>query len=165
MIPETPLFMDDAKVLYDLLKREWSLPPGKEPSIAYDVRSQVTSSRYAFIFVYMINRSTRIASVDYNQLERTSYLGIKIDATFRENFLEVVQEVERILMANRRPGKTGLGGYTYLEMTAERFTNDLSGYYSCTLDVRMTSHNTPLRVAGMGSPVNEMVQDGCIKNR
>lgn len=159
MIPETPLFTDDAKVLGELLRREWSLPPGKEPSIAYDVRSSVTSSRYASVFIYMVNRSTRIASVDYNQLERVSHLAIKVNATYRENFLEVVQEIERIIMSCRRAGKTNLGGYTYVEMTSERFSNDLSGYYSCTIEVCMTSHNTPLHTAGMASPVNEAVHE------
>lgn len=159
MVEETFLFTDDAELLADLIRNEWSLEPGKEPSIAYDVRAQIMSSRYASVFVYMISRSSDIATVDYRTLHRISYLGIKITAPFRNNLIEVCQEVERILMAHRRAGKRRLGGYTYLEMTSERFVNDLSGFYSCTIDVRMTSYHTPLHSAGMGSPVNEMVDE------
>lgn len=159
MIPETELFTDDAALLGELLRREWSLEPGREPSIAWDVQAQLMAGRYGAVFVYMVSRSSDIATVDYRTLERISHLGIKITAPFRANLIEICQEVERILMAHRRAGKDRLGGYTYLEMVSERFMNDLSGIYSCTIDVRMTSHHTPLRTAGMGSPVNEIVDE------
>lgn len=156
---EHHIFTDDAEMLADLIRREWALGPGKEPSIAHDPKQVATSARYASIFVYLLNRSNRIASTDYRTLERTAYLGIRVDASIRDNFLEVLQEIYRIIAANRRGGKRRLGGYTFMELTSERFANDLQGFYSCTLDVRVESFNTPIYSAGFDERTNRRIED------
>lgn len=151
------IFTDDSETVADMLKREWDLGPGKEPSITFDPKQSATSARYASIFIYTLNRSNRISSTDYRTLERTAYLGIRVSAALRENLLEVVQEVYRIIAANRRAGKRRLCGYTFMEVSADRFSNDLLGFYTCTLDIRMVSYNTPLYTAGVGTPMNEAI--------
>lgn len=157
---EHPFATDDAAMLADILRREWALGPGREPSISHDPRQLATSARYASIFVYLLNRSSRISTTDYRTLERTAYLGIRVDASQRENLFDVHQEVYRILLANRRGGKSRLGGYTYMEITSDRFSNDLQGFYSCTTDVRMVSFNTPIYSAGFDGPTNERIEAG-----
>lgn len=157
VLPETELFTDDVAVLGNLLRANWSLGMGKEPSIAWEVGAQKMNSRYASIFLYMVNRNTQVNSVDYRTLQRVSHVGIKVSSPIRQNFFEVHNEILRILMANRRSGKRNLGGFTYLEITNERFSNDLIGFYTSTLDVKMTSFNTPIKTAGMGDEVNRRV--------
>ena len=60
-------------------------------------------------------------------------------------------------MANRRAGKKRLGGYSYLEINNERFSNDLVGWFTTTIDIKMVSYNTPLRSAGFGDDINKKV--------
>lgn len=155
---EHPFATDDAAMIADLLRRDWNLGPGKEPSIGHDPSQQVTSARYAAIYVYLLNRSNRISTTDYRTLERTAYIGIRVSASLRNNFEEVLQEVYRILLANRRGGKRRLGGYTYLEITSDRFSNDLQGFYSCTLDIRLVSYNAPIYSAGFDEPMNSGIE-------
>lgn len=155
---EHPFATDDAAMIADLLRRDWALGPGREPSIAHDPSQLVTSARYAAIYVYLLNRSNRISTVDYRTMERTAYIGIRVDASIRDNFMDVCQEVYRILLANRRGGKCRLGGYTYLEITADRQPNDTQGFYSCTIDIKLTSFNTPIYSAGFDEPMNSEIE-------
>ena len=156
-VEETPLFIDDAQIIGEMLKRDWSLGPGKEPTIAYKPESYMMNARYGAIYIYQISRNTQITSSDYRTVQLTSHVGLKISCNFRENHFEICEEIKRILVANRRAGKKRLGGYTYLEINNERFSNDLVGWYTTTIDIKMVSFNTPLRSAGFGDDINRKV--------
>lgn len=156
-VPENPLYLDDAGLIGEMLKRDWELGVGKEPTIAYKPESYMMNARYGAIYIYQISRNTQINTTDYRTLQVTSHVGIKIASNFRENHFEICEEVKRILMTNRRGGKRKLGGYTYLEINNERFSNDLVGWYTTTIDIKLTSFNTPLRSPGFGSNHEEAV--------
>lgn len=159
-VEETPLFLDDSRIIGEMLKDDWSLGPGKEPTIAYKPESYMMNARYGAIYIYMISRSTQPTSADYRTVQLTSHVGIKISSNFRENHFEICEEIKRILMANRRAGKKRLGGYTYLKLENERFSNDLVGWFTTTMDISMISYNTPLRSAGFGDDINRKVVCG-----
>lgn len=161
-VDETPLFTDDAGVIGELLKENWSLGPGKEPAISYKPESYMMNARYGAIYIYTISRNTQVSSTDYRTLQITSHVGIKISNSIRENHFEMCEEIKRILMANRRTGKKNLGGYTFLELGSERFSNDLVGWYTTTMDISLKSYNTPLRSAGFGDRINSRIE--CASN-
>ena len=157
-VAETPLFTDDAMTIGNMIADQWSLGPGREPSLSYKPESYRMNARYGAIYIYQISRNSQISTCDYRTLHVTSHIGIKISSATRENHFEICEEVKRILMANRRAGKKRLGGYTFLEMGSERFSNDLIGWYTTTIDIRLTSYNTPLRTAGFGDSINKRIE-------
>lgn len=161
VVPETELNTDDTETIADLLKCQWSLGAGMEPTIQNKPESMMVNARIGSIYVYLINRNTQPSSVDYNTLQRRTYIGIKISCRTRDFWRAWHEEVLRIIMSNRRAGKHPLGGYTFMELTNERFANDLSGWYTSTVEIRLTSFNTPLRTAGMGDCINRHVE--CIR--
>ena len=62
-------------------------------------------------------------------------------------------------MANRRLGQNRLGGFTYFEVINDRVQNDLSGWNSATMDIKLISYNYPLNSAGFGKRVNEALEE------
>ena len=70
-----------------------------------------------------------------------------------------MDEIYRIAMANRRLGQKSLRGYTYFEIINDRIQNDLSGWYTATMDLKLTSYNYPLRSAGFGDRVNRLIEE------
>ena len=155
-VPENPMFTDDVKLVADMLRSEWSLGIGRDPSIAYKVDEYMMDSRYGSIFVYIVNRSNKISSVDYRTFHRTVNISLKITAPIREYFMEIVEEVYRVLVANRRASDR-LRPYTFLEIINERPSNDLSGWYSTTISIKLTGYAVPIRSAGFGDEVNQKI--------
>jgi hypothetical protein len=70
-----------------------------------------------------------------------------------------MQEIYRIAMANRRLGQKRLGGFTYFEVINDRVQNDLSGWYTATMDIKLTSYNYPIKSAGFGERVNKALDE------
>ena len=153
------MYEDDAKLIADMLKDQWSLDIGQELVVAYEPSGYMIDSRVGSIYVYLLNRSNRIASADYRTLERHTRVSIRVSNQFRNNHFLWCDEVYRILMANRRAGKGPLGGNTYLEVLSDRTQNDLSGWHTTTIDIDLVSFNTPLRTAGFGDRINRKVAD------
>lgn len=160
-VPENDFFSDDVRMIADLLKDSWSLEPGKEPSIGYTPESYITSARYGSIYVYMLNRSNQITTTDYRTLQRVAHIGIKVTARHRVPYFEMCQEVYRIILANRRCGVHRLNGYSFMEIQNERQSNDLTGWYTCTFDIKLTGFAKPIHSAGFGDDVNRMVDCPC----
>lgn len=158
-VPETILFGDDPRMICELLKREWSLDEDNRPTFTYLPEEWMTSARVAFVYVYQISRYNSVSTVDYSTLQRTSFIAVRLDAKLRPKFFEYMQEIYRILMANRRVGAANLGGYTYFEIINDRVSNDLTGWYTCTLDVKLTSYAIPIRSAGFGDIINKQIED------
>lgn len=158
-VPETELFCDDAKLVCDMLRREWSLDIDNCPTFTYIPEEFMSSSRVALVYVYQISRYNSVSTIDYATLQRTSFVAIRLNTRFRHKFYEYMQEIYRILMANRRVGADNLNGYTYFEVINDRITNDLSGWYTCTMDVKLTGYVVPIRSAGFGDTINKLIED------
>ena len=62
-------------------------------------------------------------------------------------------------MANRRLGQNRLDGFTYFEVINDRVQNDLSGWYTATMDIKLTSYNDPVKSAGFGKRVNKALEE------
>lgn len=161
VIPETNLYSDDVNLVYDLIKENWSIGLENPLNIDYEPEQFLVQGRIGNIYVYHISRTNKINTVDYRTLERQSKIGIRVANRFRKNHYQWCDEVYRILMANRRLGKGcgNLRGYTYLEVLDDRQYTDLSGWYATTIDVRLTSYNTPIRTAGFGDEINKAIED------
>lgn len=158
-IKESVLFSDEPRMIAELLREEWSLGPDDTPTIAYIPEEYMTSARVAFIYVYQISRYNSVSSTDYRTLQRTSFLAIRINTRFRQKLYEYMQEIYRIAMANRRLGQSRLGGFTYFEVINDRVQNDLSGWNSATMDIKLISYNYPLNSAGFGKRVNKALEE------
>lgn len=147
---ETLLYADEPKMIAELLRDNWSLGPDDIPTIAYNPEEYMTSARVAFIYVYRISRYNSISSTDYRTLQRTSFIAIRLNTRFRHKLIEYMNEVYRILMAHRRMGQKGLGGFTFFEVINDREQNDMSGWYSVTMDLKLTTYNCPILTDGFG---------------
>lgn len=152
------MYTDDTALIAGLLKDNWSLGPGREPAIAYKPESYLVNSRYGNIYVYLTSRSSRISSTDYRTLQRNAHVGIRVSSRFRENHFDICEEVYRILLGARRAGKDVLYPYTFLEIPAEHHSNDMTGWYMTTIDVKLVSYNTPLHRGGFGERVDRCLE-------
>ena len=144
MIPDLP------KIVADLIKSQWSLEIGDEPSVAYKRESYMMNSRIGAIYVYMISGTQNISTIDYRTTQRVANLSIRLSNPDRDRHLRWMEEIERILMVNRRAGPRVLGGFEFLEITSVSPANDLSGYHTTTIDIRLTGFAFRIRSAGFG---------------
>lgn len=157
-VQETEFYPDDERMLAELLKDQWSLPIGYEPVIQYEPESYMVNAGVGSIYIYTTSTSPQINTTDYNAVGLTTYASFRVSARVREFHRMWCNEILRIIIANRRIGKCVLGPYTYMEPLAIRKTNDLSGWYTTTIEARLVSHNTPIRSAGMGDEINKIVE-------
>lgn len=161
---ESPLFTDEPRMIADMLRDNWSLGPDDIPTIAYVPEEYMTNARVAFIYVYQISRYNSVSSTDYRSLQRTSFLAVRINTRFRHKLFLYMDEIYRIIMAHRRIGQRGLNGFTFMEVINDRVQNDLSGWYTATMDIKLTSYNYPVKSAGFGDLTNRVLdQCGCEK--
>lgn len=159
VVPENNFFTDDAALVANLLKKEWSLGPEYMPNITYIPEEMAVSARLGYVFVYRVSRTNRITTVDYRTLGRDSHISIKLSTRLRKDYLAFGEEIMRILMANRRLGQDRMEGYTYLEVMSDRDTRDLSGWYTVTIELKLVTYNKAIRSAGFGDTINRQIDD------
>ena len=147
-------FNDDVNFIKDLLQENWGTYKEytqEPPVISCDPKQWMTSARAGgFIYVYQISRYNSVSTTDYRTLQRTVFLAIRSTAPHRDMLYRMVDQIYQILLAFRRAGQAELLGYTYLEIINDRISNDLTGWYTNTLDVKLTSYNYPIDSAGFG---------------
>lgn len=143
-------FSDDARMMAEMIQDQWSLGPGKEVNVAYEPEAYMTDARYGQIYVYLVSRNNSISTTDYRTLHRTARVSFRISNRFRDVHMEWCNEVYRILLANRRLGVWGLGGYTYYEILGDRTANDQQGWYTTTIDINLIGHCFPICSSGLG---------------
>lgn len=158
-VEENPLFTDEPAFIVDLLKRSWSLDAEDFPTITCVPEEYMTSARVGFIYVYHISRYNSVSSTNYSTIQRTSFIAIRLNTRFRHKLYAYMDEIYRIIYANRRVGQKKLNGYTFMEVINDRIQNDLSGWYSATMDVKLTSYNYPLRSHGFGQEMRSIAVD------
>ena len=144
------MIADLPQIIADLIKSQWSLELGDEPSVAYRRDAYMMNSRVGAIYVYMIAGTQNISTIDYRTTQRVANLSIRLSNPDRDRHLRWIEEIERILMVNRRAGPRVLGGFEFLEITSVSPANDLSGYYTTTIDIRLTGFAFKIRSAGFG---------------
>ena len=145
---ENEFFTDDAKLFAELLKEQWSLGPGEEPTISYVPESYMMQARIGSIYVYTVSMPLSITTVDYRTLQRLGYVSIRLNMRDRNRFFIWGQEVMRILLANRRSTVLRDWGYTFYEVTSVKQTPDLSGWYTATFDIKLTCYNRGIKSSG-----------------
>lgn len=163
-IRENELFPDNARMITNMIKNQWSLGAQNECNITFIPEQYMVNARVGSIFVYPISTTNQISSTDYHTLQRTARLGVKVSTRMRENHYVWCEEVYRILMANRRRGQKCMHGWLFLEVTGERQMTDLSGWYTTTFDIKLTTYAKPIRSAGFGDKVNKMIEDSINSN-
>lgn len=153
-VKESILFGDDPGMIAEMLRESWSLGPDDTPTITHIPEEYMTSARVALIYVYQVSRYNSTSSTDYNTLQRTSFIAVRLSTRFRAKFFQYMEEVYRIMYAHRRLGNRDLAGYTFLEVINDRTSQDTSGWYINTMDLKLTSYVYPLRSAGFGDKIN-----------
>lgn len=153
------LYTDDVRMICDMIEDEWALGADDRPEITYIPEDSMVDARQGMIFVYMVSRRNTPSTIDYRTLQRSTRIAIKMSTRHRDTMFEWSDELYRILMANRRTGKKRLNGNTYLEVLGDRPMQDLSGWYSTTFDIQLTSYATPIRSAGFGNEINKEIDD------
>lgn len=156
-VQEPGLKKDVAKLIGELLKRNWDRPIGHEPAISYSPDQYMVSANFGAIYVYGLNTSPQISTTDYRTVHMNPQVGIKISSRFRENHYEICREIYRILMLYRRAGIHKLDGFSYIKILNERNSNDMSGWFMTTIDIQLTSFATPIESAGFGPEVERML--------
>jgi len=149
-VGEYEYFNDDPKFIADLLSNNWDTFPLEKPVIAYTPEQWMTSAKYAFIYVYQVSRYNSVSSTDYRTIQRTSFVAIRLSCPNRNSFFTYMDHIQKLIFAHRRIGQKRLHGYTYLEIINDRVVNDLSGWYTGTMDVKLTSYNYPVESDGFG---------------
>lgn len=159
VVPEGRFFTDDAKLIADMIKRDWSLGPEYMPNVTFVPEEMAVNARLGYVFVYRVTRPNRITTVDYRTLGRESYVSVKISTRLRKDMFAFGDELMRIFLANRRLGQDRMDGYTYLEIQSDKETRDLSGWYSSTIDLKLVTYNKAIRSAGFGDTINRQIDD------
>ena len=158
-VGEYEYFNDDVTFVKELLEKNWdtySENKQEAPVIACDPKQWMTSARHGgFIYVYQISRYNSVSTMDYRTLQRTVFVAIRSTAPHRAMLYRMVDQIYKILLAHRRVGQANLMGYTYMEIINDRISNDLTGWYTDTLDIKLTSYNFPIGSDGFGMPVRE----------
>ncbi len=152
---ESILFSDDVGCITKILKDEWSLGPRDTPVIDFIPEATMALAMPAYIYVYQVSRYNSISSTDYRTLQRNSFIGIRISTRSRDKMYEYMDEVYRIIMANRRAGPQYLNHYTYMEAINDHIDNNSTGWYSATIDIKMISYCFRVRSPGFGKEINE----------
>lgn len=152
--PETPFFTDDATMIAEMLKRDWSLPPMMTPIINQKRDGMMADARAGYIDVYKVSNYTSTSSTDYHTLQRTSFLDITVTNPSRDVLYAYMEEIYRILYSNRRVGPKELNGYTWLEVSNDRVDNESNGWYSGMISMKLMSYCYPIRSPGFGDRVN-----------
>lgn len=152
---ESVLASDDVGCIAKILKDDWSLPPYDTPVIDYIPEAVMAYAMPAYIYVYQVSRYNSISSTDYRTLQRNSFIGIRISTRSRDKLYLYLDEVYRILMANRRAGPQYLNHYTYMEAINDHIDNSANGWYSATVDVKMISYCFRIKSPGFGKEINE----------
>ena len=152
---EAVMFSDDVACIANILKEDWSLGPYETPVIDYVPEATMAYAIPAYIYVYQVSRYNSISSTDYHTLQRNSFIGIRISTRSRDKLYLYMDEVYRILMANRRAGPQYLNHYTYMEAINDHIDNSSTGWYSATIDIKMISYCFRLSSPGFGKKINE----------
>ena len=154
-MPEFNTYSDDAQLICNMLKDDWSLDKELLPTFSYMPTGFMTNAPQGLIYVYqMSHQNPGITTVDYRTRHRVSNLGIFIGNPVRERHFQLCEEVYRILDANRRIGQEGLEGYSYIEIKGDRQSQDLVAFYETTIDITLTSFVRPIRSSGFGESRN-----------
>ena len=157
--PKT-FFIDDVKMVTDLLNDNWDSEIEDKPLITYDKEGVLADSRYGkgYIFVYQVSRYNSVGSVDYNTLNRNSFISVRISTRSREVMYTYMDEVYNILYDYRRAGRYKLNGYTHMEITGDNIDQGEIGWYSASIDLKFTSYCYRTRSPGFGRPGKESTE-------
>lgn len=154
---ETILASDDVGCITKILKEDWSLGPYDTPTIDFVPEATMAYAMPSYIYVYQVSRYNSISSTDYRTLQRNSFIGIRISTRSRDVLYRHMDEVYRIMMANRRAGPQFLNHYSYLEVINDHIDNNPTGWYSATIDVKMISYCFRIKSPGFGRAINESI--------
>ena len=152
---ESVLASDDVACIAKILKDDWSLSPRDTPVIRFIPETEAAFAMPSEIYVYQVSRYNSISSTDYRTLQRNSFIGIRISTRSRDVLYRHMDEVYRILMANRRAGLQYLNHYTYMEAINDHIDNGSLGWYTATIDVKLISYCFRVKSPGFGRKVNE----------
>ena len=147
---ENPMFVDDVKLITDMLNENWSFGVEDHPIISYDQDTVMANGRDAYIFVYQVSRYNSVSSTDYATLQRNSFVGIRISTMGRDQMYKYMNEVYRIIMDFRRAGPKHLNQYTFMEAVNDHIDNGSLGWYSATIDVKLMNYCFHLKSPGLG---------------
>lgn len=147
--------LDEAQTLARIIDASWGLDKDKPP-IEYLPERFAVNARNGLIYVQTISNNTKIDAVDYQSLTQDAHVSIRISARFREDLYRWREEVRRIILMFRRPGRLKgiIGNNTYMELTGTRNSTDLSGWYATVFEIRMVGYCIPIDGDGLnpGTP-------------
>lgn len=140
-------------MLCELLEQEWDTGLNDKPTFTYQPESLMVNARLGTIHVERLTRTNGIDTSDYRTVRRNSYLSVKISCRFRETMLSWGEEFYRIIMENRRAPT--IRPWEFMEISAERPTPDLSGWYTTVFDIKLTRYCEPIRSHGFGRAADQ----------
>jgi hypothetical protein len=158
-VREYPFFTDDAAVISNMLRDQWSLGPEQTPNIMYVPETYVVNARVGAIYVYVTSVSNNISSMDYRTIDREARVNIKVSTRFRDTHFLWNDEVYRILLSNRRIGRRHQVGASFLKVNNYHTLQNESGWYTTIFEVVLTYHNMAIRSAGFGDKINRQIED------
>ena len=154
-LPELRFFTDEPKLLADMLKDQWSLDTMNMPlAVGFEPEQFMTNARVGYVYIYETSHGDQVSTTDFRTVEKESRVSIRVSTRFRDVHYVWVNEIYRILMANRRAGTKLLNGYTHMEVVVDRPYNDASGWYVTTIEVKLVSPHMPILSPGFGPDVN-----------
>ncbi len=153
---------DDAKLICDLLEREWPDTPGEaHPTFIYDREKMFYDSRYGTVYVYLVSSQKTVADTDFRTVDRTPRVSIKLACRSRDLMFRWSRITESILLSHRRAMRA-ISPYTFLEIVSERPDNSAEGWYSFDIDVKLTGYHIP--IVGSGVYKGDGGYDGYVPN-
>lgn len=144
-------FSDDAKLIADILRRDWPTAPGVDPpQINYERESYMVNAREGAIFVEASSIPENIADSDYRTVTRNGRASVTVSCRFRDKMFDWGEKVCDILYGVRRAGWKELAPYTHLTIASRRLMNNASGWYSMVIELRLTGYHVPVDSDGLG---------------
>ena len=142
---------DDAKLIAEILRRDWPTAPGVDPpQINYEREKYAVNAREGSIFVEASSIPEDIASSDYSTVNRNARASVTISCRFRDTMFDWTGKVCRILYNVRRAGWKELAPYTFLTIPTRRPLNNASGWYTMVVEIRLTGYHIPIEGDGLG---------------
>lgn len=139
-----------ARVVTELLKREWSLGPQRTPNILWGADKQAVNSRNGVIYIQYRPTDETVSTMDYRTVDQIHHLTVKFTHHNEDAVFGMMAEARRILYGYRRTGIKGPLGYSEIRIRSTAPMEGLLGHYIWTMSVELREYCKPIGSFGFG---------------
>jgi len=130
---------DEELLITNTLSDNWNITNAALPKFYYDDTIKMHDYRnYDAVKIYLVNVIEPPKGLGYTSYQKEVYITIDIRSNNRTRTLNDIDEIKRIIKANRKT----LSGYDIFKMTNEKKVASYINYYQYIIDVYMIKYRT-----------------------